>query len=185
MPIEASMLILANAYDALRLIQHARLAASMQGAGAMQRLAGQVSYLKAPAKMQTDCIVSGAGYWLPAINGVNVAGSTYERGAELSQLTDGGREVIFGKLGLLINATQKELASSLAVEGGWAGWRAVVPGRLPLAGPVKAAPGLWFACAYGSRGFTWSSLVGDMIGAALYSEPQIIERDLVQAIAPR
>lgn len=185
MPIKAGWLILANAADALRLMRQAGLAASLQGAAAMHRLAGQVSYVKAPMEFRTDCTVSGAGYWLPDVNGVSVAGSTYERGAEFSQVTDTGREVIFGKLGLLINATHEELASSLAVEGGWAGWRAVVPGRLPLAGPVKAAPGLWLACAYGSRGFTWSSLVGDMIGAALFSEPQIIERDLIQAIAPR
>ncbi|AHG63087.1 FAD-dependent oxidoreductase [Advenella mimigardefordensis] len=68
---------------------------------------------------------------------------------------------------------------------GWAGSRAVIRGRLPAFGPVRHAPGLWLACGYASHGLTWSALAGDVIAAMLNAEPLPLERDLLQAVAPR
>ena len=68
---------------------------------------------------------------------------------------------------------------------GWAGWRAVVAGRLPQVGPVSHAPGLWLATAYGSRGLTWAALAGEMIAGSLDGEPDILDTDLARQIAPR
>ena len=72
-----------------------------------------------------------------------------------------------------------------AVFAGWAGSRAVIRGRLPAFGPMRHAPGLWLACGYASHGLTWSALAGDVIAAMLGAEPVPLERDLLQAVAPR
>jgi tRNA 5-methylaminomethyl-2-thiouridine biosynthesis bifunctional protein len=69
--------------------------------------------------------------------------------------------------------------------GGWAGWRAAVHDRLPVIGQAGRDTGLWLACAYGSRGLTWSALAGDIIGAQMDEEPVPLERDLLGKIAPR
>ncbi|OZI37779.1 hypothetical protein CAL29_05220 [Bordetella genomosp. 10] len=68
---------------------------------------------------------------------------------------------------------------------GWAGWRAVLPGRLPAIGPVPAAPGLFLATGYASRGLSWSALAGDLIASMLCDEPQPLETDLLSEIVPR
>ncbi|ETF00872.1 FAD-dependent cmnm(5)s(2)U34 oxidoreductase [Advenella kashmirensis W13003] len=68
---------------------------------------------------------------------------------------------------------------------GWSGTRAVIRGRLPAFGAVRHAPGLWLACGYASHGLTWSALAGDVIAAMLEGEPVPLERDLLQAVAPR
>lgn len=71
------------------------------------------------------------------------------------------------------------------VFAGWSGTRAVIRGRLPAFGAVRQAPGLWLACGYASHGLTWSALAGDVIAAMLEGEPVPLERDLLQAVAPR
>lgn len=71
------------------------------------------------------------------------------------------------------------------VFAGWSGTRAVIRGRLPAFGAVRHAPGLWLACGYASHGLTWSALAGDVIAAMLEGEPVPLERDLLQAVAPR
>ncbi|MNT49227.1 bifunctional tRNA (mnm(5)s(2)U34)-methyltransferase/FAD-dependent cmnm(5)s(2)U34 oxidoreductase [compost metagenome] len=68
---------------------------------------------------------------------------------------------------------------------GWAGWRAVLPGRLPAVGELPHAPGLWLAAGYASRGLSWSALMGDLIAADLSGEPSPLETDLAQLISPR
>ena len=74
---------------------------------------------------------------------------------------------------------------ALPVFAGWSGTRAVIRGRLPAFGPIRHAPGLWLACGYASHGLTWSALAGDVIAAMLEGEPVPLERDLLQAVAPR
>jgi tRNA 5-methylaminomethyl-2-thiouridine biosynthesis bifunctional protein len=56
---------------------------------------------------------------------------------------------------------------------------------LPVIGQAGRDTGLWLACAYGSRGLTWSALAGDIIGAQMDEEPVPLERDLLGKIAPR
>jgi len=81
--------------------------------------------------------------------------------------------------------TRAQADNDAAVFAGWAGSRAVIRGRLPAFGPLRHAPGLWLACGYASHGLTWSALAGDVIAAMLNAEPVPLERDLLQAVAPR
>ena len=69
--------------------------------------------------------------------------------------------------------------------GGWAGWRAVVGGRLPVIGQVHGLDDIWLSCAFGSRGLTWAPLAADLLAATLEGEPLPLERSLQRAVAPR
>jgi tRNA 5-methylaminomethyl-2-thiouridine biosynthesis bifunctional protein len=56
---------------------------------------------------------------------------------------------------------------------------------LPIVGRVPGEDGLWLACAYGSRGLSWSALMGDLIAAQVHSEPLPLERELIHRIRIR
>ena len=179
---EASVVVLANAVSARDLLPDASLA-RLPKLAAMHALAGEVSLVSADALAGGPrCIVGGEGYLLPAVEQWCVTGSTYVHGAAYAQVSTEGRQINLDKARGLSGLA----LDSVADEGpGWAGWRAVMPGRLPAIGPVPDAPGLWLATAYASRGLSWSALAGDVIGAALDNEPLPLERDLLAAIAPR
>jgi len=161
---------------------------------------GQVSYYRVhPDLPAASAILSANGYWLPAglsDDACHTAGSTYLHDLEnlhqqTSPITPAGHCAIREKLKTFLPVDEHHPAWQPA--GGWAGWRCVINGRLPVIGRATITPAdmvtdaapLWLACAFGSRGFTWATLAADIITAALHGEPQILERDLLAAITPR
>jgi len=182
---QAPLVVVANAAAAAGLLAASGLGRDLPGLAAMHALAGEITLLPADRlEGGPRCIVGGDGYLLPAVDGRCVAGSTYVRGAAEAVVTfGGGAENIERTNGLL----ERPLASGGPGEKlpGWAGWRAVLPGRLPMVGAVPQAPGIWLAAGYASRGFSWAALAGDLAAAALCGEPLPLERDLLAAIAPR
>lgn len=185
-PIEAATVVLANAADAATLLATCIELAELPKLRSGWRVAGQVSYFRSEVSgHDPDTVLSGEGYWLPQVDGINVGGSTYLRDALRSGVTRSGHGDIAAHVADMLDVGADTVASWLARPDGWAGWRAVVAGRLPVFGPVPARQGLWLACAYGSRGLTWSALAGDLLGAALMGEPQPLERSLQGAVAPR
>lgn len=137
------------------------------------------------------CVVGGEGYILPAVSGQVVVGSTYVRGAHRSEVTAAGQIVNLSKMAGLLAPGEAgpflddSSASTVPRYAGWAGWRAVVAGRLPVVGALSHAPGVSLAAGFGSRGLTWSALAGDMMAGALEGEPDVLETDLAHLIAPR
>ena len=163
----------------------------------MQAIAGQVSYFDA-TRFTTSArsVLDGEGYWLPPVDGLHVGGGTYDLEALQAQVTPEGHAQVIDKVCAVLgintavpgaDASAGKARADLvaAVAGGWAGWRAVVPGRLPVIGELPGCQGLWLACAYGSRGLTWSALAGEIVAATLNDEPLPLERDLLRAIAVR
>jgi len=185
----ADVVVLANAAQANQLLRGVIDLARLPKLAGMHRLAGQVSYFSSALNRvrQPRLVVGGVGYWLPEVGHVNVGGSTYVPCSATAEVTPAGHQAIFSKLSGLLGAAEADLARGLhpGLESGWAGWRAVVQGRLPVIGPLEPEGGLWLACGYGSRGLTWSALAGDVLAAHLHQEPQVIERDLLKAIALR
>lgn len=182
---KASTVVLAGAVQVPALLSTVLQGGELPKLRAMHALAGQVSYFSPEAVYDPQVVLGGIGYWLPGVQGVCVGGSTYVPNAVQAQVSSQGHVDIARKLTGLLDIPEQQLLG-WAQEGlGWAGWRAVVSGRLPVIGPIEQAPGLWLACAYGSRGLTWSALAGDIIAAMLHDEPMPLERDLLRAIAPR
>lgn len=181
----ASNVVLANAGHAASLLSGVPGIPALPKLRAMYRLGGQVSYFSASGLGGPQAIVAGDGYCLPAVGSQCVGGSTYTVDETVSQITTQGHHDIMCKLATLLNVPDKRLGSLPKAVGGWAGWRAAVSDRLPVIGPVAGAPGLWMACAFGSRGLGWAPLAGDLIAARLNGEPLPLERELLRKIAPR
>jgi tRNA 5-methylaminomethyl-2-thiouridine biosynthesis bifunctional protein len=184
----APVVVLANAIGTPALLQASGLLQPLPRMAQMHALAGEVALLPAGSLHGgARCIVGGEGYLLPAVDGYCVAGSTYAHGAAHSQVTAAGQAVILAKLQALLDTSAAQDVQAL-VPGdlnGWAGWRAVMPGRLPAIGQLHAAPGIYVASGYASRGLSWCALAGDVIAAELCGEPVPLEIDLLGAVAPR
>jgi tRNA 5-methylaminomethyl-2-thiouridine biosynthesis bifunctional protein len=130
------------------------------------------------------CIVAGEGYVLPPVDDQCVTGSTYVYDVATARATLEGTDANLARATHLLPSIAPA-ARDLEGLGGWAGWRAVLPGRLPVVGEWPAAPGVWLATGYASRGLTWSALAGDVIAAALDGEPLMLERELLHLIGWR
>ncbi|MGE8633794.1 MAG: FAD-dependent 5-carboxymethylaminomethyl-2-thiouridine(34) oxidoreductase MnmC [Achromobacter piechaudii] len=184
---QAHTVILANAFGAQAVLQESGLLDSLPRVAQMHALAGEVTLVPAGALGGGPrCIVGGEGYLLPDVGAGCVVGSTYEHGAAQAVVTEAGQRTTLAKAAGLLSGHFPDfdalVPGSLA---GWAGWRAVLPGRLPAVGELPHAPGLWMAIGYASRGLSWSALMGDVIGARLAGEPELLETDLAQLISPR
>lgn len=184
---DAPHVVLANAAGAPALLSGCGLLDSLPRMAQMHALAGEVTLLPATSLAGGPrCVVGGDGYLLPAVDGWCVAGSTYVHGAAESRVGEAGQRVNLGKAaGLLSDGASRLDVLAPGTLPGWAGWRAVLPGRLPAVGPVPQAPGLWLATGYASRGLSWSALAGDVIAAQLCGEPLPLETDLLAQLAPR
>ena len=184
----ADTMILANAAGARGVLDASGLLEPwLPRVAQMHALAGEVTLLPAAAlEGGPRCIIGGEGYLLPDTGEGCVAGSTYVHGAEQALISAEGQQVTLGKAaGLLGTVGPAWNALTPGSLPGWAGWRAVLPGRLPAVGELAHAPGLWMAAGYASRGLSWSALMGDLIGARLMGEPSPLERDLAGLVTPR
>lgn len=184
---QADTVILANAAGAQGVLAASGLLEPLPRVAQMHALAGEVTLVPAAALAGGPrCIVGGEGYLLPDTGAGCVAGSTYVHGAAEARVSAEGQRVTLDKAaGLLGSVPAAFQALEPGSLPGWAGWRAVLPGRLPAVGELPQAPGLWLAVGYASRGLSWSALMGDLIGARLQGEPAPLETDLARLVAPR
>lgn len=181
---EGDHAILASARHTPDILIASNLADPTVGLLGMHALAGEVTGIRTslawPAPRR---VLGGDGYFLPADQGMSVAGGTYVRGAETADLTLDGQQSNLRKAAALLGQPFIPTDGE-SLRPGWSGWRAVVPGRLPAIGAWPDAPGVWLATAYASRGLTWAAMAGEMIGGALEGEPDVIETDLARIISP-
>jgi tRNA 5-methylaminomethyl-2-thiouridine biosynthesis bifunctional protein len=190
----APLLVLANSNDT------ARLAPLGQ---ALQKIRGQVSFLPAAGLDSPRIVLTGAGYALPAVEGMMVTGSTYDRGDDDPAPQLKGHEANLARLALLLPQA-RPVADAAALEGA-VGFRCAAPDHLPLIGAmpdVEAAragstalsgaqlsdlprhAGLYCATALASRGLVWAALAGELLASQLEHEPLPLEGDLADALDP-
>lgn len=181
----ASTVVLANSDQAGKILRTVAGNPRLTKLESMSRLRGQVSYFPQHGARATRLILAGDGYWLPAVEGYHVGGSTYATDILKAEVSMQGHQEVTQKLVRLLGISADMQGLLPGAEAGWAGFRATPSDRLPLIGPVGSLPGLWLACGFGSRGLTWSALAGDIIAATLNQEPAPLERELLRSIAPR
>jgi tRNA 5-methylaminomethyl-2-thiouridine biosynthesis bifunctional protein len=185
--VQAQTVILANAAGARGVLADSGLLDPLPRLAQMHALTGEVTLVPAAALSGGPrCIVGGEGYLLPDVGAGCVVGSTYVHDAAEARISADGQRVTLAKAAGLLSGHFPDFDA--LVPGslpGWAGWRAVLPGRLPAVGELPHAPGLWLAVGYASRGLSWSALMGDLIAARLAGEPSPLETDLAQLISPR
>ncbi|TAN31198.1 MAG: FAD-dependent oxidoreductase [Castellaniella sp.] len=184
----AGQVVLANAREAGPLLARAASPRALWPVlSGVTAIAGQLSLypvLGGGGGQVPRCILAGNGYCLPPQNGWGVAGSTYRLAAQDCLADTAGHEDILARLaGWLPQGAIPWLGQGEPMA--WAGWRAATRDHLPIVGQVPGMDGLWLACAYGSRGLSWSALAGDLIAAQIYGEPLPLERELIHRIRVR
>lgn len=171
---EAPILVLANAFDAKRLLPEARLSLSA--------VRGQVTYLPPSPGRALEVVVSGSGYVAPMAGGGHCIGASYRHDdPDESVRATEHEENLRRAESMLPGFTQGLEASSLA---GWTGFRATVPDRMPIFG-ASAVPGIHLATGLGSRGLLWAPLGAELLASALAGDPLPLSRDHAGAISPR
>jgi tRNA 5-methylaminomethyl-2-thiouridine biosynthesis bifunctional protein len=166
---------------------------------------GRISYVDAPRLRALTAGFTGDGYLVHAPDGSIGVGASYE----LTLPSDTGP----GDLGadLVHQGNLARLARLLAepvtarVTGVFDGVRCVAPDRMPYAGAmadtaaagrraaelrgahlpdVPRRAGLYGCFALGSRGLTWSALLGELVAAQIEGEPWPLERAVADAVDP-
>jgi tRNA 5-methylaminomethyl-2-thiouridine biosynthesis bifunctional protein len=170
----APVVVLANAADALRL--------SPQPEVRLRRIRGQLTL--APAIKGLEHVVLRGGMVLPGVDGVSVIGASFDVGDEDPQVRADSHAGNLERLERMLPGTAAGLDPEMLA--GRVGFRAVVPDRLPMLGPIPDArgSGLYAAFAYGSRGLLWAGLGGELIASLLEGEPLPVERKLAAAVDP-
>lgn len=202
----APVVVLANAHGISRL-------AASAGASSMpiDRLRGQLSHLPASGLGGLTSPIVGAGYLLPAVDGICAAGVDYG-GSDVEPTADAHARNL-SRVASLFDPSEALHSSIASLDprclDGSVGFRTVTPDRLPIAGalidagalagqgtagtgawqssPVWARPrlpGLFALTGYGSRGLTWSSLMAEHLVALLEDEPSPLESAWADAVDP-
>lgn len=171
---EAPTLVIANAFDAKRLLPEARFPLSS--------VRGQVTFLPPSPTRQLDVVVSGSGYVAPLPDGGHVAGATYQHDDAGEDVRAADHRENLARVGSMLPGFADGL-HPMDLDG-LAGFRATVPDRLPIFGATML-PGVWAATGLGSRGLLWAPLGAELIASALEGEPCPLPRDLAGAISPR
>jgi tRNA 5-methylaminomethyl-2-thiouridine biosynthesis bifunctional protein len=191
----APVVVLANACGAARLVD--------LGGDPLRRIRGQQSYLRSPPFAAPRVVVGGDGYVLPAVDGVAVAGATYDLDSDDPCPNAASHAVNLARAEhMLPGSTARVDAASL--DGG-VGFRCVATDRLPMVGAIvdiarardshralagahladlPRVLGLYGAFAFASRGLSWSALAAEALASELDAEPSPLSRALLDAIDP-
>jgi tRNA 5-methylaminomethyl-2-thiouridine biosynthesis bifunctional protein len=185
---EAPTLVLANAADALRLLQ-----AHGVPTWPVDRVRGQLSLYGGATAPRLP--LAGGSYWLPATGGVSTFGAT----AQVADLDPAVRADDHAHNLRRLHALSP-LAPALAIGElqGRVAWRCVAADRLPMIGAVPdpralpggrlqhlpRLPGLHVLTALGSRGIASAVLGGQVLAAQISGAAMPLEVKLLDAIDP-
>lgn len=191
----APVVVLANACEAARLVD--------LGGNPMRRIRGQQSYLPAPPYTAPRVVVGGDGYVLPAVDGIAVAGATYDRDNDDSSPDIASHAVNLARAEHMLPGSAAGVDPA-GLQGGVA-FRCVATDRLPMVGAIAdlararadsadlagahladlpRVRGLYGAFAFASRGLSWAALAAEALASELDEEPAPISRGLLGAIDP-
>jgi tRNA 5-methylaminomethyl-2-thiouridine biosynthesis bifunctional protein len=186
---EAATVVLANAGDALRLLD--------APGWPIDSIRGQISIAPASRLASTRLPIAGSGYLLPAFDGAVMFGASAQRGDPDPSVRDGDHALNLSQLARLLGHATDLQPADLA---GRTAWRCSAADRLPVIGavPDPAAqgarfdqprfvprlPGLYVFTALGSRGITWSALGAQVLASCVTGAPAPVSASLLDAIDP-
>lgn len=191
----APVVVLANACDAARLVD--------LGGDPLRRIRGQQSYLPVPPFAAPRVVVGGDGYVLPAVDGVAIAGATYDLDNDDPCPDAASHAVNLARAEHMLPGTAAGVDAA-TLRGG-VGFRCAATDRLPMVGAivdvarsradhaaltgahltdVPRVRGLYGAFAFASRGLSWSALAAEVLASELDAEPAPLSRSLLDAIDP-
>ena len=191
----APVVVLANACDAARLVD--------LGGDPLRRVRGQQSYLPVPPFPAPRVVVGGDGYVLPAVDGVAIAGATYDLENDDPYPDAASHAVNLARAEHMLPGTTASVDAA-TLRGG-VGFRCAATDRLPMVGAivdvarsradhaaltgahladVPRVRGLYGAFAFASRGLSWSALAAEALASELDADPAPLSCPLLDAIDP-
>ena len=187
----ARTVIVANAFDALRLLPDCELP--------ITRLRGQITVLPAGSLPTLPHAICGNGYVTPATLGAHCIGATFDMDDDDTAVREDGHRFNLERLAELLPGTTLADVDMTQLEGR-VGFRTMAIDRMPIVGALPDArlplrpgaqlrdvprlPGLHGLLALGARGMAWGPLAAELLAAQLNNEPLPLERDLIAAIDP-
>jgi tRNA 5-methylaminomethyl-2-thiouridine biosynthesis bifunctional protein len=162
--------ILANSSGApkLQAVPHLRL----------RKVRGQVTHVPADELEAPRVVVLRGGMVLPPVDGVCVAGASYDIDDEDASPRAESDAANLERLERILG-TKVERSDKLQ---GRVAFRSVTPDRLPVAGKIDE--GIYGAFAYGSRGLIWAALAAELVASQLEGDPLPLEGKLADAMSP-
>jgi tRNA 5-methylaminomethyl-2-thiouridine biosynthesis bifunctional protein len=148
----------------------------------LNRIRGQVSHVRQPAMAPLKTVLCHKGYITPQWQGLHSVGATFDRhttDAVLSEQDD--RENLQQVNEQLQHPDWFDRAS---VTSAAAAFRATLPDRLPLAGPIASEPGLYLLGGMGARGIMLSPLLAELVACQISAEPLPLSQLLISKISP-
>lgn len=158
---------------------------------------GQTSLIPECAIPPLKMLVCGQGYITPAVDGLRVAGASFEMDDLETDIRTKERQENINKINTMLPGLIPDIVQDTL--SGRVGFRPMSPDRLPIVGPmpeassetgtrkmrhVPALPGLWCMQGFGTRGIVWSALMADFLASRMEGEPLPLENDLIRAISP-
>ena len=171
--LEADAVVLANAHEAISLVP--------EQDWPLQSVRGQITRLPLGVLSQVNRVLAREGYLSPSPEGV-IVGATYEHDNPDTRPRKESDESNLARLESILPGAAANI--NVDTVKGRASFRAVLPDRLPLLGPVNGRKGVYVAAGYASRGVVWAGLLGETLASMMLHEPLPLERDVIDAISP-
>ena len=181
---QAELVLLANGLDCQSLLSAVESERRAASAVAMLHAAfGTVSIGKADGVAHRPAApVNGAGSLIPALPGATAAeAQQWLVGADFSAERLPIAQAHAANLQRL-----QTLAPGMHAEPleHWQGQRCVSHDRMPLVGPLLAAPDatLWLCAGMGARGMAWAGICAELLASRVSGEPWPLARDLARHV---
>lgn len=148
----------------------------------IESVRGQVSLLQATAASSAlKCNLCYGGYLSPSCENIHVAGSTFEKWVDHTEVTTENHEDNVRKLKENMPALRGE---DFIVQSGRAGIRVATNDRFPVVGAVPNHNNIYVSSAFGSHGLVGSITAAHLIADLLRGGARSLPVDTAMALSP-
>jgi tRNA 5-methylaminomethyl-2-thiouridine biosynthesis bifunctional protein len=160
---EADVVVIANAFDALRFDQTSWLP--------LRPVRGQALQIESKNELQAlKTVISYDGYLAPEVDGAHMLGATYDRDNPLDGVREKDSLELIERLKNALPCIQDPKIQSARV-----GIRTSTPGQTPIIGPClnkngKSLSDIYISLGHGSRGLSFAPLSGEIIASQVCGE---------------
>jgi tRNA 5-methylaminomethyl-2-thiouridine biosynthesis bifunctional protein len=172
--LEADILVLANAYDALQFEHTSWLP--------LRQVRGQAIHIhENELTKNLKTVLCYDGYMIPSVDGIHLVGATYDRDNPQDPIRDSDNIELLERLG---NTLPKLDTNVIDIDSARVGIRTSTPGQTPIIGSAmnrhgKILSNLYLSLGHGSRGMTFAPLAGEIIASQICNEPIPLDSKLL------
>lgn len=171
--LNAEVLVLAAGSKLARFSQTATLP--------LNTIRGQVSHVRQPLMAPLQTVLCHKGYITPQWQGEHSVGATFDRHSEQAVVSEQDNTENLQ----LVNSQllQPDWFKDTQVTGATAAFRATLPDRLPVAGPLPGLANIYLLGGFGARGIMLSPLLAEILACQICQEPLPLSQALHNKIS--